>query len=267
MWHRSIDEMMVPLVNHHTKEQNIMASRHNDLSPHAEAGSISIEAQNVTKEYGEGDSRVQVLKGIDLAVTRGEMLAIMGPSGSGKSTLLGAISGLDTVTSGRVIINGTDITRLSENALATVRNRNIGFVFQTFNLIGTLSAQENVELPILLDTAARFNAARRASELLDLVGLSHRRKHRPGQMSGGEQQRVAIARALANDPEVIFADEPTGNLDSFNGEAVMSLLTDLKMQTGKTLILVTHDPRIANRCDRTVTMADGLLTDGQSRAA
>jgi putative ABC transport system ATP-binding protein len=224
-----------------------------------ESDANAIEAQGVTKEFGDGDSRIQVLQGVDLTVPRGEMLAIMGPSGSGKSTLLGALSGLDTVTDGRVIVNGTDITHLSENALAAVRNRNIGFVFQTFNLISTLSAQENVELPIMLDGHARFNPARRACELLDLVGLSHRRKHRPGQMSGGEQQRVAIARALANDPEVIFADEPTGNLDSFNGEAVMKLLTDLKEQTGKTLILVTHDPRIAAHCDRTVTMQDGML--------
>jgi putative ABC transport system ATP-binding protein len=217
----------------------------------------AIEVYEVTKDYGEGESTVHILKGVDLTIARGEMLAIMGPSGSGKSTLLGAISGLDTVTSGQVIINGTDITRLGENALASVRNRNIGFVFQTFNLISTLTAQENVELPILLDRKSSFNPSKRARELLDLVGLSHRRKHRPGQMSGGEQQRVAIARALANDPEVIFGDEPTGNLDSTNGEAVMQLLTDLKEQTGKTLVLVTHDPRIAARCDRAVYMQDG----------
>jgi putative ABC transport system ATP-binding protein len=237
-----------------------MAIRQHNLVADPATAVHAIEAQAVTKEYGEGESRVQVLKGIDLSVAQGEMLAIMGPSGSGKSTFLGCISGLDTVTSGSVTINGIDITHMGENALATVRNRNIGFVFQTFNLINTLSAQENVELPILLDPHARFNAAKRATELLDLVGLSHRRKHRPGQMSGGEQQRVAIARALANDPEVLFGDEPTGNLDSFNGEAVMKLLTDLKEQTGKTLILVTHDPRIAARCDRTVTLQDGVLT-------
>jgi putative ABC transport system ATP-binding protein len=220
----------------------------------------AIEAQGVTKSYGEGENLTQVLKGIDLMIERGEMLAIMGPSGSGKSTLLGCLSGLDTVTSGRVIINGIDITNLSENALATVRNRNIGFVFQTFNLIGTLTAQENVELPILLNGKSKVDPSKRARELLDLVGLSHRRKHRPTQMSGGEQQRVAVARALANDPDIIFGDEPTGNLDSKNGEAVMRLLTDLKQQTGKTLILVTHDPNIAARCDRTVNMQDGNLT-------
>jgi putative ABC transport system ATP-binding protein len=225
----------------------------------------AIEVHGVTKDFGEGESRVQVLRGVDLTIAKGEMLAIMGPSGSGKSTLLGCMSGLDTVTNGTVIINGTDITRLGENALAMVRNRNIGFVFQTFNLINTLSAQENVELPIMLDGHARFDPAKRARELLDMVGLSHRRKHRPGQMSGGEQQRVAIARALANDPEIILGDEPTGNLDSANGEAIMTLLKELKVQTGKTLILVTHDARIAARCDRTVTMHDGQLVDHPAR--
>ena len=217
----------------------------------------AIEAREVTKTYGEGDNRVDVLKGVDLAVVKGEMLAIMGPSGSGKSTLLGCMSGLDTVTSGQVIINGTDITPLGENALASVRNRNIGFIFQTFNLISTLTAQENVELPVLLDSKSRFKPTKRAKELLDLVGLSHRRTHRPTQMSGGEQQRVAIARALANDPEVLFGDEPTGNLDSTNGAAIMKLLHSLKEQTGKTLILVTHDPGIAAECDRAVYMQDG----------
>lgn len=229
--------------------------------------SRAIEAHGVIKEYGDGDNRVQVLRGVDLTVRRGEMLAVMGPSGSGKSTLLGCMSGLDTVTDGRVIVNGTDITHLSENALAAVRNRNIGFVFQTFNLISTLSAQENVELPLLLDGRGKTNPTKRARELLDLVGLSHRRKHRPSQMSGGEQQRVAIARALANDPAVIFGDEPTGNLDSFNGEAVMRLLTELKEQTGKTLILVTHDAHIAAQCDRIVTMHDGLLSQERARAS
>ncbi|HLJ65893.1 MAG TPA: ABC transporter ATP-binding protein [Chloroflexota bacterium] len=221
----------------------------------------AIEATGITKEYGDGDNQVQILKGVDLTVRTGETLAIMGPSGSGKSTLLGCISGLDTVTGGTVVIGGEDITRLGENALASVRNRRIGFVFQTFNLIGTLSAQENVELPILLHGHGTVNPARRARELLDLVGLSHRRKHRPGQMSGGEQQRVAIARALANDPAIVFGDEPTGNLDSFNGELVMNLLTRMKEEMGKTLILVTHDARIAQRCDRTVYMHDGRLTD------
>lgn len=220
--------------------------------------SFALQASGITKQYGEGEGRVEILKGIDLGVERGEMLAIMGPSGSGKSTLLGCLSGLDTVTSGTVVINGVDVTGLGENGMAAVRNRNIGFVFQTFNLVNTLSAQENVELPILLGKGSR-HASKRARELLDLVGLSHRRSNRPTQLSGGEQQRVAIARALANDPEVVFGDEPTGNLDSYNGEAVMHLLETLNRDTGKTFILVTHDPRIAERCGRTVVMRDGRI--------
>jgi putative ABC transport system ATP-binding protein len=184
----------------------------------------------------------------------------MGPSGSGKSTLLGCLSGLDTVTSGTVTINGVDVTHLGENVLARMRNEHIGFVFQTFNLINTLSAQENVELPMLLGGAIR-NPGERARELLDVVGLSHRRKHRPAQLSGGEQQRVAIARALSNDPAIIFGDEPTGNLDSYNGESVMNLLAEMKERMGKTLVLVTHDTRIADRCDRTVVIRDGRLSE------
>jgi putative ABC transport system ATP-binding protein len=225
----------------------------------AMASRRAVEAQAIVKEYGEGENRVQVLRGVDLLVPRGEMLAIMGPSGSGKSTLLGCLSGLDTVTAGRVLISGIDITRLCENALAGIRNQNIGFVFQTFNLIGTLSAQENVELPIMLNRHSRVDPGKKARELLEMVGLSHRRNHRPGQLSGGEQQRVAIARALANNPEVIFADEPTGNLDSQSGATVMDLLTDLNRTMEKTLILVTHDPGIAAHCDRVVTMQDGRL--------
>jgi len=227
----------------------------------APATASAIEARQVTKSFGEGENQTDVLNGVDLDVAKGEMVAIMGPSGSGKSTLLACISGLDSVTTGRVVINGTDVTRLSENALASVRNRHIGFVFQTFNLISTLTAQENVELPVLLDAHGRFSPSKRARELLESVGLSHRRKHRPGQLSGGEQQRVAIARALANDPEVLFADEPTGNLDSTNGEAVMHLLVDLRERMGKTLVLVTHDQDIASRCDRVIHMQDGILTD------
>jgi putative ABC transport system ATP-binding protein len=248
------------------KNETMKLEMRTQTADSAVAAPCAIDVQGVTKDFGEGESLVQVLRGVDLAINKGEMLAIMGPSGSGKSTLLGCMSGLDTVTDGTVIINGMDITRLSENALATVRNRNIGFVFQTFNLITTLSAQENVELPIMLDGHARFKPAKRARELLEMVDLSHRRGHRPGQLSGGEQQRVAIARALANDPEVIFGDEPTGNLDSVNGEAIMKLLADLKQSTGKTLILVTHDPGIADHCDRIVHMHDGRFVGGPVKA-
>jgi putative ABC transport system ATP-binding protein len=222
---------------------------------------LAIEARGITKDYGQGEAVVHVLKGVDLRVNRGEMLAIMGPSGSGKSTLLGILSGLDYPTSGQVIINGQDITRLNENALAEVRNREIGFVFQTFNLIDALTAQENVELPIQLDPHARFHPAKRARELLASVGLLERANHKPSQLSGGEQQRVAIARALANDPTVIFADEPTGNLDSENGEIVLNLLKDLNERVGKTIVIVTHDSHIAAQCHRIVHLLDGRFID------
>jgi putative ABC transport system ATP-binding protein len=228
-------------------------------------GTPVIEARGVTKDFGEGETLVHVLRGADLCARRGEMLAIMGPSGSGKSTMLGIISGLDTATSGQVFINGQEITHLSESALAEVRNRAIGFVFQTFNLIETLSAQENVELPIQLDPRSRFNPSKRAREVLESVGLGERRHHRPSQMSGGEQQRVAIARALVNDPAVIFADEPTGNLDSTNGEAVMKLLKELNRETGKTFIIVTHDPNVAAQCHGTLFMRDGRFVMERSQ--
>jgi putative ABC transport system ATP-binding protein len=219
-----------------------------------------IDAREVTKVFGEGETLVQALRGVSLRAERGEMLAIMGPSGSGKSTLLGIISGLDSATSGQVFINGREITNLSEGHLATVRNQEIGFIFQTFNLVSTLSALENVELPIQLDPHPRFNASKRAREVLEAVGLGDRIHHRPAQLSGGEQQRVAIARALANDPTVLFGDEPTGNLDSANGEAVMSLLMELNRTTGKSVIIVTHDPNVGAQCHRTVFVRDGQLT-------
>ncbi|HLJ69424.1 MAG TPA: ABC transporter ATP-binding protein [Chloroflexota bacterium] len=218
-----------------------------------------IEAQDVAKQFGEGETLVRALRGVNLRAERGEMLAIMGPSGSGKSTLLGIISGLDTATGGRVFINGREITHLSEGRLAAVRNKEIGFIFQTFNLVSTLSALENVELPIQLDPHSRFNPARRARDVLESVGLGDRIHHRPAQMSGGEQQRVAIARALVNDPLVLFGDEPTGNLDSANGEAVMALLKELNRTTGKTVIIVTHDPNVGAQCHRTLFMKDGQI--------
>jgi putative ABC transport system ATP-binding protein len=216
-----------------------------------------VEARGITKEFGEGQTLIHVLRGVTFRVERGEMLAIMGPSGSGKSTLLGIISGLDSATNGQAFINGREITHLGENALADVRNREIGFIFQTFNLVEILSAQENVELPIQLDARARFKPARRARELLELVGLAGRAHHRPNAMSGGEQQRVAIARALVNDPSVIFADEPTGNLDSANGLAILALMKRLNEETGKSFVIVTHDPNVAAQCHRTLFMRDG----------
>jgi putative ABC transport system ATP-binding protein len=218
-----------------------------------------VEARDITKEFGQRETLLEVLRGVSLRVEPGEMLAIMGPSGSGKSTLLGIISGLDAPTSGQVFINGREITHLGESKLADVRNREIGYIFQTFNLVATLSAEENVELPVQLDRRSRFHPGKRAREVLASVGLTERRRHRPAELSGGEQQRVAIARALVNDPLVIFADEPTGNLDSVNGKAVFDLLADLNRQTGKSFVIVTHDASIARKCHRTVYMRDGQL--------
>lgn len=219
----------------------------------------AIDVENVAKDIPLGQNVIHALRGVTLAVEQGEVVAIVGPSGSGKTTLLGLLGGLDVATSGRIMINGIDITHLSENRLAEIRNREIGFVFQSFNLIPTLTALENVALPIQFGHGQRGDPQRRAADLLTGIGLASRSTHRPAQLSGGEQQRVAIARALANDPAIILADEPTGNLDSANGERVMQILLDLRASRGKTVVLVTHDPAIAARADRTVHLRDGLL--------
>jgi putative ABC transport system ATP-binding protein len=223
-----------------------------------------IKGRRIEKEYGTGESVVRVLKSIDISIGAGEMVAIMGPSGSGKSTLLGILSGLDTPTAGQVVLNGRDITKLNEAALATVRNESVGFIFQTFNLIAPLTAQENVELPVQFNSHSKLNSGRRAKELLNQVGLSERAGHRPSQLSGGEQQRVAIARALANRPPIIFADEPTGNLDSANGETIMTMLRDLNSDLGVTVVIVTHDPRVAGQCHRIVHLLDGEVEHVQA---
>jgi len=220
---------------------------------------LAIEITDVTKDIPLGQSAVHALRGVSIAVARGEVVAIVGPSGSGKTTLLGLLGGLDTVSSGRIVINGIDITHLSENKLAGIRNRQIGFVFQSFNLIPTLTALENVALPVQFGRGR--DPIRRATEALEAVGLSDRMGHKPTQLSGGEQQRVAIARALANDPAIILADEPTGNLDSANGERVIEQLLGLRSQLGKTIVIVTHDPAIAVRTDRIVHLRDGLVVE------
>jgi putative ABC transport system ATP-binding protein len=224
-----------------------------------EAIPVVVRATSVEKDFVLGDETVHALRGVDLTVEQREMVAILGASGSGKSTLMGMLGGLDTPTSGRVEIGGVDITHMSENQLAEVRNRKIGFVFQFFNLIPTLNALENVELPIQFSSGAKGSSRRRAEELLTLVGLSDRLNHRPGQLSGGQQQRVAIARALANAPDIVLADEPTGNLDSTTGETVLQALLDVRRETGTTLIVVTHDERVADLADRVVRMRDGTV--------
>src|SRR5437868_6479649 len=221
---------------------------------------VVMEVRNIVKSLPLGRERIDILKGISFQISNGEFVSIMGPSGSGKSTLLGIIAGLDNPTSGLVLIDGVDITRMSERQLAAVRNSKIGMVFQAYNLIATLTAQENVEVPLYVGKHQRSPSAR-AKELLELVGLSHRLRHRPNQLSGGEQQRVAIARALATDPAFVIADEPTGNLDAKNGENVLELIAQLRTQTGKTFIIATHDPVVASHADRTIRIVDGKITE------
>src|SRR5438270_1778329 len=219
-----------------------------------------MDVQNITKSLPLGRERIDILKGISFQIMSGEFVSIVGPSGSGKSTLLGIIAGLDNPTTGQVFIDGVDITRMTEGKLAAVRNSKIGMVFQAFNLIPTLTAQENVEVPLYVGKHKGSPSAR-AQELLALVGLSHRLNHRPNQLSGGEQQRVAIARALATDPAFVIADEPTGNLDARNGENVLELIAQLREQTGKTFIIASHDPVVASHADRTMRIVDGRITE------
>jgi putative ABC transport system ATP-binding protein len=222
-----------------------------------------IEVRGLAKIIDTGAHRVEILKGIDLDVPRGQFLAIMGPSGSGKTTLLGLLAGLDTPSAGRVILDGEDITALDEDALALVRGRKIGFVFQSYQLIPTLTAEENILLPIEL--AGEPGAASRARELLDRVGLAERRDHYPVQLSGGEQQRVALARAFALRPPILLADEPTGNLDSANGQVVLDLLLRLNREEGTTLVLVTHNQELAAHAVRRITLRDGRIVADEAR--
>lgn len=219
-----------------------------------------LEAVNITKRLPLGREHIDVLKGITFGVGHGEIVALVGPSGSGKSTLLGILAGLDNPTSGQIILDGIDITHMSEGKLAIIRNSKIGMVFQAYNLIATLTAQENVEVPLYVGKHPG-PPSKRAKELLDLVGLSHRLGHRPTQLSGGEQQRVAIARAMAADPAMIIADEPTGNLDMHNGQNILKLIADLRTQTGKTFILATHDSMVAEHADRIIHIVDGAISE------
>ncbi|HZS78971.1 MAG TPA: ABC transporter ATP-binding protein [Ktedonobacteraceae bacterium] len=219
---------------------------------------LVMDVQDITKSLPLGRERIDILKGISFEIHSGEFVAIVGPSGSGKSTLLGIIAGLDNPTTGKVFIDGIDITKMSEGKLAAVRNTKIGMVFQAFNLIPTLTAQENVEVPLYVGKHPGSPSVR-AKELLELVGLSHRLDHRPTQLSGGEQQRVAIARALATNPALVIMDEPTGNLDARNGENVLKLIAELRDQTGKTFIIATHDPVVASHADRAIRIVDGKI--------
>jgi putative ABC transport system ATP-binding protein len=218
----------------------------------------ALEVHNITKSLPLGRERIDILKGISLRIAHGAWIAIVGPSGSGKSTLLGIIAGLDNPTSGQVLVDGVDITKMNEARLAAVRNQKIGMVFQAFNLIPTLTAQENVEVPLYVGKHATSPSAR-AQELLRLVGLGHRLRNRPAQLSGGEQQRVAVARALATNPAIVIMDEPTGNLDKSNGENVLQMVQTLRQATGTTFVIATHDPEVASAADRTIRIVDGLV--------
>ena len=221
-----------------------------------------VRATEISKEFRTGKVVVRALRGVSLEIEAGEMVAIVGPSGSGKSTLLGLLGGLDTPTSGRVEVDSLDITDMNESQLADVRSVKIGFVFQTFNLIPTLTALENVALPAqFARSRSKVKPTRRARELLTTVGLGDRLKHRPAELSGGEQQRVALARAMVNQPALILADEPTGNLDSATGEEVLRLLRRLCDESGQTVIMVTHDPRVATYADRVVFLQDGRIVE------
>ncbi len=214
--------------------------------------------EQLHKSYQLGAVQLQVLRGIDLTIKAGEFVAIMGPSGSGKSTLLNMIGCLDRPTSGRYFLGGKDVSRLSDDELSLIRGKRIGFVFQSYNLIGQLNVIENIELPMYYQGYSEEKSAARARELAVMVGLGDRFKHRPTELSGGEQQRVAIARALANDPLVILADEPTGNLDSESGSDIMNILVGLHRK-GKTLTIVTHDENVAEQAEQTVHLLDGRI--------
>ena len=223
-----------------------------------------IKISALTKSIATPTHMVHILRGLNLEIARGQFVAIMGPSGSGKSTLLGLLAGLDSATSGEIWLDGEEITQLPEDRMAELRGRKIGFVFQSYNLIPTLTAEENVLLPFEL-IGGNGDGRRRARELLDTVGLADRADHYPVQLSGGEQQRVALARAFIVRPPILFADEPTGNLDSENGRRVLDILLSLNRSEGTTLVLVTHDREIARQADRIVTLKDGSIVSDELR--
>ena len=222
-----------------------------------------IEVRGLKKSIRNGSRTVEILKGIDLKVPQGQFLAIMGASGIGKSTLLGLLAGLDAPSEGEVLVDGTEISRLAEDKLAQVRGKKIGFVFQSYQLIPTLTALENVLLPYELN--ANGDGKKRATALLEAVGLADRLDHYPVQLSGGEQQRVALARAFVLEPPIVLADEPTGNLDSTNGQHVLDLLTERQREASTTLVLVTHDKQIADRADRRIFLRDGRIVSDEAQ--
>lgn len=218
-----------------------------------------IELQNVFKTYLKGEVRVPALKGINLKIVRGEFISIMGPSGSGKSTLMNIIGCLDKPTKGKVFLSGIDTSKLDENEIAQIRGKKIGFVFQQFNLINSLDAMKNIMLPMVFQSVPLNKRKQKARDLLERVGLKRRGKHKPSELSGGEIQRIAIARALVNDPEIILADEPTGNIDSKTGREVMKTISELNRKYKRTIVMVTHEQYIANYSKKIVRIRDGKI--------
>lgn len=222
-------------------------------------GKIAVEGKHIVKDFRLGTTTTKVLKDISLQVMRGEFVSIMGPSGSGKSTLLYILGGLDAPTGGHVLLDGMDISRFGDEKMSRIRRQKIGFVFQFYNLIPNLSVEENIMLPLLLDGKKMGAFKKQLGQILEVVGLSDRRKHTPRELSGGQQQRVAIARALIGKPEILFADEPTGNLDSKTGAEIMNLLREINQSIGQTIIMVTHSPEAANSSSRIITVQDGSI--------
>ena len=220
-----------------------------------------LKTVDLSKTYRRGKVDVPALKNASIEIDNGEIVCLAGPSGSGKSTLLNLLGGVDKPTSGKIIINGNDLTKMSENELSDFRLRNVGLIFQFFNLIPTLTAKENVEFPLVLDNAPKVERDSRAVELLELVGLGHRVDHKPEELSGGEQQRVAIARSLANNPSIIIADEPTGDLDSDTSSKFMDLVEDLNKKRGQTFIISSHDSMIIERVPRVYRIRDGKISN------
>lgn len=224
-----------------------------------DAADLIIEARDVVKTYRTENVTVNALRGVSFSVPRGQMVAIMGPSGCGKTTLLNCLSGLDTIDEGLILINGEDVNRLSDNKRTEFRARQMGFVFQFYNLLPVLNAVENVELPLLVSGTRSAEARKKGLAALDLVHLADWAKHKPSQLSGGQRQRVTIARALVNNPAIVWGDEPTGDLDTQNADEIMALITDLNRRQNQTFVIVTHAPDVAARCHRIIHMKDGVI--------
>lgn len=222
-------------------------------------GNIAIEGKNIVKDFELGNTTTRVLKDVSIKVLKGEFVSIMGQSGSGKSTLLYILGGLDTPTRGTVSMNGIDISKFNDEKMSKIRRQKIGFVFQFYNLIPNLNVEENIMLPLLLDGKKARDYRKQLDEILEVVGLTDRRKHTPRELSGGQQQRVAIARALIGSPEILFADEPTGNLDSATGAEIMDLLRAINQNSGQTILMVTHSPEAAKSSNRVITVKDGMI--------